>query len=406
MIPRRRKIGVPLVALVVVGAIAWALVPRPVPVDLGRVTRGPLRVTVDEEGKTRVRERYVISAPLAGRLRRIPLRAGDSVRAGETAIATIDPTDPSLLDARARAEAEARVHTAQATRRRADPDLERARTAHEFAARELERAKRLFETEALSTRELDDFERKERLAAEELKSARFAAEIAGFELELAKAALLRTRPDVARETDELRIESPVDGRVLRLFEESENVVAPGTRLVELGDPSDLEVEIDVLSSDAVRIVPDAPVSFEHWGGDRPLAGHVRRVEPGGFTKISALGVEEQRVNVIVDLDDPPEARPTLGDGYRVDARIVVWEGADVLKVPAGALFRRGSAWTVFAVRKGRARLRSVEADHTNGVETEIRGGLEVGEEVVLHPSDRIEDGVAVTVRKLTAREGP
>jgi HlyD family secretion protein len=394
---RMRRLGVPAVVLAVVAAIVWSFVPGPVEVDLGRVTRGALRVTVDEEGKTRVRERYVVSAPLGGRLRRIPLRAGDAVVAGETVLAVIDPTDPTLLDARAVAEAEARVRAARAARERAGPELARARAAHELAARQLERARKLFATKVLSRQELDEVESRERIAAEELKAARFAVEIAAFELDVAEAALVRTRPG-GPDGAGLAIRSPIDGKVLRLFEESETVVAPGMHLLEIADPTDLEVEIDVLSSDAVRVNPGAAVLLEHWGGERPLAGRVRVVEPGGFTKVSALGVEEQRVNVIVDLLDPPAARPHLGDGYRVDARIIVWEGEDVLMVPSGALFRHGESWAAFAVRGGRARLATVEIGRQNASEAQVLRGLAEQDVVVLHPSDRIEDGVSIRAR--------
>jgi HlyD family secretion protein len=392
-----RRLGVPVVVLAVIAGIVWSFVPGPVEVDLGRVTRGAMRVTVDEEGRTRVRERYVVSAPLGGRLRRIPLRAGDAITADDTAVAVVDPTDPTLLDARAVAEAEARVRAARAARERAGPDLERARAAHELAAKQLERARRLYATKVVSHQELDEAESRERIAAEELKAASFAGDIAQFELDVAEAALLRTRPGGADATG-FEIRSPIAGRVLRVFEESETVVAAGTHLLEIADPTDLEVEIDVLSSDAVRIRPGARVLLEHWGGERPLTGRVRVVEPGGFTKVSALGVEEQRVNVIVDLLDPPDARPALGDGYRVDARIVVWEGEHVLEVPTGALFRHGEAWAVFVVRNGRARLETVEIGRQNASEAEVLGGLEEQDVVVLHPSDQVGDGVAIRAR--------
>lgn len=392
-----RKLGPVAVALVVIAGLVWAFLPRPLEVDVARVERGPFRVTVDEEGKTRVRERYLVSAPLEGRLRRIPLEAGAAVRAGETPLATIDPLDPALLDARSRAEAEARVRAAEAAEAQAGPNLDRARADHALAAQELERAKRLFENEVVSRQELDEAERKERTTAADLEAARFATEIAAFELEVARAALVRTRPG-SLEDGTLGILSPVDGRVLRVFEESETVVRPGEKLMELGDPTDLEVEIDVLSSDAVRIPAGAEVVLEHWGGELPLGGRVRLVEPGGFTKVSALGVEEQRVNVIVDLTDPPEVRRSLGDGYRVDARIVVWEDPDVLRVPSGALFRREEQWAAFAIEGRRARLRTLRIGQQNGLEAQVLDGLREGQRVVLHPSDRIDDGVLVTPR--------
>ena len=253
---------------------------------------------------------------------------------------------------------------------------------------------------ALAEQEFDRVVEVSRAAAEDLKSADYARQIAGFELEQARAALLRSTPEswCNDRAWELSITSPIDGHVLRVFHEDAAVVPVSARLLELGDSADLEAEIDVLSSDAVRIQPGARVLFEHWGGEVPLEGRVRLVEPAGFLKISALGVEEQRVNVIADFVTPPEQRRTLGDAYRVEARIVVWESGSVLKVPVGALFRTGGDWTVFAARGDRARLTRVQAGHGNGRETEVLGGLSAGDEVIVHPSDKIAHDVAITAR--------
>ena len=396
----RRQVLFAVSALIVVGALAYAFAPRPVPADLTRVGFGPLRVTVDEDGRTRIKERYVVAAPLGGQLRRIGLHPGDRVSAGTTLVAVIEPAEPELLDPRARAQLEARVRAAEAQVQLADPRVERVRAAHELAQSDLERATTLAERQALSRQELDRAREAARGAAEELRSAEYARQIAGFELEQARAALWRSGSE-ARQGDptwELRVLSPIDGQVLRVFHEDATVVARAAPLVELGDPADLEAEIDVLSSDAVRIQPGARVWFEHWGGEAPLEGRVRVVEPAGFLKVSALGVEEQRVNVIADFVRPPEGRRTLGDAYRVEARIVVWDAERVLKLPVGALFRSGGNWAVFAVRDGRAKLTRVEVGHSNGRETEILRGLGAGGEVVIHPSDKVADGVAVTVR--------
>lgn len=390
-----------LAALLVLAAgLVYAFLPRAVPVDVVKVARGPLQVTVNEDGKTRIKERYVVSTPLGGRLLRVELHPGDAVQAGKTLLTAIEPTEPELLDPRTRAQAEARVKATETTRQQAEPLLARARTAWEFARTELQRAMRLYEENTLSHQELDQAEQKERTTAEELKAAQFALQIADYELEQARAALLRTQPGAARDSDSWRfpILSPISGRVLRVFQESASVVPAGARLLELGDPADLEVEVDVLSADAVKIKPGARVLLEHWGGNAPLLGRVRLVEPSGFLKISALGVEEQRVNVIVDLVDSVEKRPALGDGFRVEARIEIWQSADVLKAPVGALFREGDDWTVFAVAGGRAKLQRMRLGQFNDLEAEVIDGLAPGTQVIVHPSDRVRDGIRVKSR--------
>jgi HlyD family secretion protein len=396
----RQTILLPGLLLALAAGLIYAFLPRAVPVDVAPVLRGPLQVTVNEDGRTRIKDRSVVSTPLGGRLQRVELHAGDAVERGKTLLTTLEPTEPELLDPRARAQAEARVKSADTERRRAEPLLERARTAWEFARTELERARSLYRDRTLSHQELDNAEQKERTTTEELKAAQFALQICDYELEQARAALLRTQPGSSTNSDswQFPILSPITGRVLRVFQESSAVVPGGARLMELGDPADLEVEIDVLSADAVKIKPGAKVFFEHWGGDAPLLGRVRLVEPSGFLKISALGVEEQRVNVIVDFTDPLEKRPTLGDAFRVEARIVIWESAEALKVPVGALFREGEDWAVFAFADGRARLQRVKIGQRNDLEAEVLDGLAPGIRVILHPSDRVRDGVRVTSR--------
>lgn len=420
------------IGLLVVAALIWAFLPRPIPVDVAPVVTAPLRVTVDEEGRTRIKERYIVSAPLTGRLLRIDLDPGDPVVAGETVLATIEPLDPSLLDPRARAEAQLRVRAAEAALRRADPQVAAAVAALEFAQSELRRTREAASRGAATEDELEEAILLERTRTEELRAAQFAQEIARYELQLARAALLQTEraPDngdaeddeaangeagggdaedggsgvdpstdpeaLAGELPRFEITSPITGRVLRVPQESAAVVTPGTPLIELGDPRDLEIEVDVLSRDAVRINPGDRVLLEHWGGDHPIEGVVRLVEPSGFTKISALGVEEQRVNAIIDFaGDPP---PTLGDAFRVEARIVVWEAPDVLQVPNGALFRSGGEWAVYAIADGRATLRTIRIGQRNELATQILEGLSEGDAVILHPSDQIAPGVRVTPR--------
>lgn len=407
-----RRAGVAAVGLGVVGMIVYALLPKPVGVDLGAVERGRLLVTVDEDGRTRIKEQYVVSAPLSGRLLRIGLDVGDAVVAGETVIARIQPTDPELLDPRAQAQAEARVKAAEARLNQAATSLEKARATLDFAESEMARVRGLRERGAATPSQLEQSEMQFRTATQEFRAANFAEEIARFELELERAALLRTQSDQPEELSdapagggdpgaangEFVIRAPISGRVLKLYQQSATVVSPGTQLVQLGDPADLEVVVDVLSSDAVRIEPGADALLDQWGGEEPLSATVRLVEPSGFTKISALGVEEQRVNVILDFDDPPEARTSLGDSFRVEAHIVIWEGAHVLKIPNSALFRHEGKWAVFRVNDSRAHLQPVEVGRQNSLESEILSGLNEGDRIVMHPSDQVADGVEVFER--------
>lgn len=400
------KLFVLLIAAIVVVGLGYAFWPQPVDVDLAKVERGSLQVTVDEDGKTRIREMYLVSAPLAGRLLRIDMEAGDPVVAGRTLLATIEPPDPNLLDARTIAQAEARVKAAEAALKKMEPMTEQARAAQAYAEAELVRARKA--GNAVSKSEFENAEYEYRRTSEEQRSMRIQEEIAQFELEQAQAALLRTRPrddDAAGKTIPdgngdwtFTIYSPINGSVLRVLQESAAVVTAGTPLLELGDPLDLEAEVDVLSRDAVKIHPGARVLLEHWGGEEPLVGRVRLVEPSGFTKISTLGVEEQRVNVIVDFVDPPATRQTLGDGFRVEARIVIDEADDVLKVPTSALFRVGKQSAVFKVVDGVARQEIVKIGRQNGLEAEVLDGLSAGDEVVIHPSDQVEDGVHLRQR--------
>jgi HlyD family secretion protein len=384
------------VGLAVVAAVVYLFWPAPVAVQTARVGRGPLAVTVDEDGKTRIKERYEVFSPLAGQLRRIELHEGDPVETGQTLLATIEPADPSLLDARARAEATARVRASETAVEQSTSRLEKARADLAFAETELGRVREMRQRNAASDSELDGAQSKYRAQSEEVAVARHAVTIARFELEQAKAALIHTQ-ETSNSIDEPRFEirSPITGRVLRVIQESAGYVEPGTKLIEVGDAADLEVEVDVLSTDAVRVRPGNSVIIEQWGGERPLHGYVRRIEPSGFTKISALGVEEQRVYVIIDLVEPPQERPTLGDAFRVEARIVEWESADVLKLPLSALFRDGDEWAVFVVERGTARLRRVKIGHQSSLEAEVLEGLSAGEEVILHPGDNIRAGIVV-----------
>ena len=373
MKPVARRLLQAIVGLAVVAMVIYAFMPKPILVDLATVMRGPLRVTVDEDGKTRIRERYVVSAPLSGRLQRITLHPGDPVESGKTIVATIEPADPLLLDVRTRTEAASRVKAAEATLKQTAPMLESSLAELQLAQSELQRLQRLAEINVRDNKELDDAILIERVRTQEHKAASFAQDIAQFELDMARAALIRTQPQKPGQENGWRFEipAPCDGQVLRVFHEDSAVVSTATPLLEIGDPTDLELEIDVLSSDAVTIKPGADVWIEHWGGQQALRGFVRLVEPAAFTKVSALGVEEQRVNVIVDFSDPPENRVALGDRYRIEARIVIWEHQDVLKVPTAALFRHEKIWAVFLIQNGRAERRLVKVGHRNSLEAEV-----------------------------------
>jgi HlyD family secretion protein len=378
-------------AVLLVGLIVFGLWPRPTPVETAQVTVGALRATVNEEGKTRLKHRFTVSAPVSGQLRRVPFKAGAPVEAGQTVLAIIDPLAPTPLDARSRSLAEARREAAAA-------QLEKARAAHSFAASELKRFERLHLEKTVSIQELEAAQWREAAAARELATAESALRQADAELMEFNLA-----PDASATNSfcaPIEVRSPVSGRVLRVFEESARVVTAGQPLLEVGDATDLEVVVEVLSRDGAAIAPGTAVELEQWGGGEPLQGRVRLVEPAAFTKISALGVEEQRVNLIADLLTPPEKRPGLGDQFRVEARIVVWETNQALKVPSGALFRRGADWATFVVKEGRAQLRPVKVGRSSGAETQVLEGLQEGDEVVLYPSDRVREGQRVRSVKI------
>lgn len=384
-------------ALLVVAALVYALQPQPLQANIVSIGIGPLRVTLEEEGETRVRDRFMVSAPLAGRVLRIGLEPGDPVTANETILATFLPVDPTLLDARTRAEVEARVRAAEAASGRAEVERGRARTELEFAESDLERYQHLDASALISKEQLDSAQLRASIAADLLLSTEFAVSNARYELEVAQASLLQARG--VRDGDTITLRSPIDGVVLQRLRQSEAIVPAGEPLMEIADPGQLEIVSDYLSTDAVRIKPGQPVLIEQWGGDRSLAGLVRRVEPYGFTKVSALGVEEQRVNVVIDFEDVREAWEALGDGYRVEVRVIIWEEADVPKVPTSSLFRKGDAWAVYRVHLDTAVLTRVEIGQRNGLEAQIIAGLAAGDRVIAYPSDAIADGVTVVARE-------
>lgn len=378
---RRPRRWLPVAAgLVVLVLIALGLRPEPAAVETGRVATGPLRATVSEEGKTRIRQRYVVAAPVTGQLRRIALKPGADVAPGDL-VAVIDPLPASPLDARNRALAEARRDAARAL-------LDKSRQAHELARNELRRLEQMFAAKTVSPQDLEGAQLRETVAARETVTA--AGSLAQAEAELAGAA-----PTASGAPAPIEVRAPVGGRVLHVFQESTRAVTTGLPLLELGDPADLEVVVEMLSRDGAALAPGTRAELEQWGGPQPLEGRVRLVEPAAFTKISALGVEEQRVNVVVDLLTPLDQRRTLGDNFRVEARVVVWEDPRTLKVPAAGLFRRSGGWAAYVVRDGRARLVPVQAGRSSGAETQVLGGLAEGDEVILYPGDRIKDGQRV-----------
>lgn len=399
--PRKRRSGWWRKALiyafvaVLLALIIAGMRPGPIPVETARVTRAPLTVSVMEEGRTRIRHRHVVSAPIAGHLNRVELRAGDRVERGRTILAAIEAERAHLLDARTRAETEARRRAAQALADQRRAELERARAAHALAQREFDRIDALHREGTTSREEWDAAETRLLVLARELDSIGHALRAAEYDVEQLDATLSPPPPAAQATTITHHITAPVDGVVLNVFEESARVVAAGTPIMEVGDTGDLEVEVELLSSDAARVERGAEVSLLRWGGDQPLRGRVSLVEPGAFMKVSALGVEEQRVKVRVDLLDDVPPGYQLGDRYRVEARIVTWHGDDVLQVPTGALFRRGNEWMAFIIEEGAARLRTVEIGQSSGTEARVLDGLSEGDIVVVYPPDGLDDGSAV-----------
>lgn len=381
-------------ALIIAGVIAVALWPEAVEVDVVRVERGPMLVTIDEEGETRVRDRFVVSAPVSGRLQRIELEPGDSVVRGKTVVARLIPAAPALLDQRTIAELTAAVEAVRAAVGQAQAERDRAAAALARAQSSLRRQQELSNAGLASRDELELAQTTVKTAEEARRAAEFSVARAERELQAARA---RLTPSAAggRAVDVI---APVSGVVLKRVRESESVVPVGDSLLEIGDPANLEIVADLLSTDAVKVSPGAAVLIDQWGGDHPLNARVRRVEPSGFTKISALGVEEQRVNVVMDLTDGAAAARQLGDGYRVEVRVVIWRDEMALKAPIGALFRSGTQWAVFVVTGEVARQQAVRLGQRNDREGQITGGLAEGQEVVLHPPDTLRDGQKVSIR--------
>ena len=393
--PRRRHVLWASAAVVLVALIWLVFLPDPVVVDVAEAVRSSMQVTIEEDGRTRVKDRFLISAPTTGNLSRLVLDPGDPVEVGQP-MAFIGPAISPLLDARTRDAAQARVAAARAALEQANAAIARGEVALAMAEEELTRQQVLLELGTGTPFRLRQGELQYKAREEELHSAQFGADVARHEVESALSSLRRL--DAGRgATDEVAVTSPVAGQILNVLNEGGGLVQAGTPLLEVGDPRSLEVVVDVLTSDAVRITPGCHVALTRWGGDREIEGAVHRVEPSAFTKISALGVEEQRVNVVIDLVDGEANHTALGDGYQVDVAIIIWQG-DVLNVPSGAVFPVEDGWGAYVIEGGRARLRPVVAGERNADRVQIIDGLSAGETVVVYPSDEVTDGARIEAR--------
>jgi len=396
MVLWRRRVFLAAIALVIAVGLFFGFRPQPVAVDVGMASRGPLRVSVEQEGRTRVVDRYVISAPVAAYAQRIDFDVGDSVAKGEPLV-QLEPLRADVLDPRQQAAAEARLAAAKAAVGAAEQDVEAAKADADLAHNELKRIRKLHADGHIGQDAEDRAKAESERSSARLRSARFAADVARYEMEVARTALrFAAKPATAQES--ITVRAPVAGAILKIPRKSEGVVAAGQALMEIGDPRALEVEVDVLSADAVRLQPGTRVEFERWGGEGKLEGKVRVVEPVGFTKVSALGVEEQRVWVIVDFTSPASQWQLLGDGYRVEARFILWEDGNVLQVPGSALFRDGDGWALFKIEGDTAVKVDVQVGQRNGLHAQILSGVNEGDRVVVHPDDQVHDAVRIMAR--------
>src|SRR5215510_2766933 len=395
-----RRAGWGAIASLGFAGLAWFAWPRPIGVDLATITKGLMEVTVDDEARTRVRHIYTVSAPIAGKVLRTSREVGDPVTADETVVAVIQPTWPGLHDVRTHEELGAALTAADAAVRLAEAEVRRIDAALAFSRTELERAQALARTDAISLKALDKARFEVDASEASLASAKAQLDVRRSERASVAARLSHpTSSEISANTDCcVQIRAPVTGRVLRVAQESETVVQPGAALMAIGNPADLEIVADLLSSDAVRIAPGAAVRIEGWGGP-PIRGRVSRVDPAGFLKVSALGIEEQRVRTRIDFVDPAESWARLGHDFRVIVHVTVWRADDVLTVPVGALFRRGDDWAVFAVVNGRTGTVPVQIGQRNNRVAQVVSGLTAGDRVVLHPSDRVKDSIAVAARE-------
>ncbi|MBY3598719.1 HlyD family efflux transporter periplasmic adaptor subunit [Rhizobium bangladeshense] len=398
----KHVVGMAALGALAAGAV-WFAWPQPIAVDIATVTKGPMEVTIEDEARTRVRHVYTVSAPIAGRVLRIspPRHVGDQVIADETVVAVMQPTVPSFHDARTHEELQAALAAADAAITLAEAEIRRIDAAFAFARTELQRASALAQSGAGSRKALDQ-------ATLDVDANQAALASAKAELEVRRnerasvASRLSEPSDASSQLSRgccIQLRAPVTGRILKIIQESEGVVQAGAPLLEIGDPLDLEIVADLLSTDAVRIRPESPVQIDGWGGP-PVEGRVTRIDPAGFLKVSALGIEEQRVRTTIDFVDPPGKWSSLGHDYRVIVHVEIWKATDALTVPVAALFRTGENWAVFVARDARAHLTVVEIGRRNSRVAEVQSGLAANDRVVLHPSDRIRDSVTITERKI------
>ena len=404
-----KRAGGALAGGLVIAGVLWFAWPRPIAVDIAAVTKGPMEVTIDDEGKTRVRHVYIVSAPIAGKVLRIShpagnprmsLHVGDQVIVDETVVAIMQPMMPSFIDIRSREEIQAAVAAADAAVTFAEAEIRRIEAALEFSQDELKRAQALSRTGTISSRALEKAKLDVATNEAGLASARAQLGVRRSERASVAARLIdpSSVPAKTSSTCCVQIRAPVNGRVLKIVQDSEAVVPAGAPLLEIGDLLDLEVVADLLSTDAVQIRPGSPVQIDGWGGST-IQGRVTRVDPAGFVKVSALGIEEQRVRTTIDFAGGPEEWSRLGHDYRVIVHVTTWKADDALTVPVGSLFRRDNDWAVFAVKSGRVRATLVRIGHRNAQLAEVLSGLSPGDRVVLHPSDRVKDGAAVAQRE-------
>jgi len=396
-LPLRTHPAITVIAVLIIGLLVWGFWPQPALVEAIAVKRAPLTVTIEEEGRTRVVDRYVVSAPVDGVTCRVDLNVGDSVEQGQVLLA-ITPLESQVLDPRSRAEARARVSSAESALHAAEEQAVAAAAAEQLAAAELKRMRPLKDKGVISYGAFDEAVTEAKTTAAAKRSADFNVEVAKYELQAARSVLDYTAGNNGEPAERVPVRSPITGRILKVEHECEGPVRTGDALLEVGDPAVLEIEVDVLSADAVKIKPGMDVLFDRWGGDQPLQGIVRVVEPVGFTKFSALGVEEQRVLVISDFTSPAEQWQRLGDGYRVEARFILWHEDDVLQVPASSLFRYHNGWGIFVIEGRHATRREVDVGQRNGLIAQILNGVKQGEMVINHPSDAVEDGRTVKQR--------
>ncbi len=394
----QKRIILYVIAAVIILVIGYGFMSKPIVVETAEAQRGYMSVAIEEEGKTRVINRFIVSAPVAGFAVRIGFDVGDSLNKGDK-ITELEPLRSHVLDPRSRAEAKARVAASEASLLAAKENARAAKASADYAKKEVERVRQLFKDSFVTREKLDMAEADMHRTDAALHSSEFAIEVARHEKEAALTALKYSAAhETEHVTEKVLIRAPVSGRILKILHESEGVVREGEALIEIGDPRALEVQVDVLSADAVQLKPGTPVLFDRWGGNTSLQGRVRSIEPAGFTKISALGVEEQRVLVISDIVSPPEEWTQLGDGYRVEASFILWEDDDVLQIPSSALFRTGKSWAVFVIKNKKAQLRTVQTGYRNGLSTNIVSGLSEGEIVISHPDNSIKDGSNVRPR--------